>query len=537
MRAAYKITIALIILYSFIAPVLADDVEWVDPQDNTLRMTESVVRDGFIIEASDFYENIALISVYDANHNLVTRNLTRANDYFVVEDRMNITVKELHEVRGNIGANHGLNVTVDQWVKIETRMAGVPLLKLSIVPKGIEIKNRTIVRRTYVPGSEIPINFSVRNDGKAKIKDMILKINTSLAVLYEEKLDYEIYELDAGNESDAITVRFQAPYTPERKSISISAEVTGYDIFGKAYQAIDTSFIEIMPQFENKVEIVKYVPEKIYMGDSSTISLIVKNNGSIRFDNVNLTDTLPPGLLPLQTNLSWNFSLAPFEQKEISYMAKPQRPGTYIFLPGSSIIEYQGILDYNRKPGKMIVNGPYVVLIKSASTYDASSGENINVTIEADNIGDATAIVKLTDSIPMNYTFAPENQNYEQISDTMVLHPGKSGNLSYSLMTSAAGSFILPSAKAIILDKILYQDERYTQKTASGELTIRVREPFKAEIPGIKMSPIPKQTVFPASNEVNETAPAPKSTPGFEGNIFIILSMVILILKKLKSEN
>ena len=534
MRSIFNIIILFVLLYSIVFPVLAEEPEWVDPQEKTMRMTESFSREGYVIETSDFYDFSALITVYDSKGNIVTRNLTRINDYFVVDDRMNITVIDLHEVRGNIGANLGLNVTVDQWAKIETRVKGRPSIKLSIIPKGIEIKNRTIVSHTYIPGSEIPINFSVRNEGKAKLKDIILKINTSLTVLYNEKLEYEILELGAGNESDVITVRFQAPYSTERKPISISLMSRGYDIFGRVYQAYDSASIEVLPQFDNKIELLKSVSEKVYMGDIAVVSINVRNNGSQIIDNVNLSDSLPQGIEPVDTNLSWNFSLGPFEQKSISYMVKPTKPGNYFFLPGSSLIEYQGILDYNKKTSKLIVGGPYIVLSKYASAYDILKGDGVNVTVEARNMGDATAIVKISDTIPVNYSLSSDNQTYDIISDTMVLHPGKSGSFSYLLLTSGPGNFVLPPAKATILDKILYKDERYTQRASSAELIIKVREPLKMELSSVKITSVPKKTVRPESIETNAPSETPRTSAGFEGYIFIIIFIVVLVIRKLK---
>jgi len=44
-----------------------------------------------------------------------------------INDRLNISIKNLKEKRGNISASLGMNVVVDQWVRIETRVAGRPL--------------------------------------------------------------------------------------------------------------------------------------------------------------------------------------------------------------------------------------------------------------------------------------------------------------------------------------------------------------------------------------------------------------------------
>ena len=532
MRAIYKIMIILIILYSGIVPVFADETEWADPQEKTLRLTESFGRDGYLIEASDFYDNSALITVYDTDHNPVARNITRINDYLVVNDRLNITIIDLKEVSGNISAGHGFNMVVDQWVRIQTRVAGSPSPKLSIIPKRIELNNKTIIRRTFIPGSEIPINFSIRNDGKAKLKYILLRINSSLPVLYGEKLNYEILELGAGNESDIITVRFQAPSTGEQKLFLISGEAKGYDVSGRAYRATDSISIEVNPHIGNIINIKKYVSEKIYFGDIGVVTISVKNNLSRKIDNVSLADSLPAGLEPLDTNLSWNFALEPNELKSISYKVRPQKPGTYCLQPGSSVIEYMDELYYNTKPVKLIVNGPYVVLMKSASQDTPEIGDNITIRLDAKNIGDATAIVKLEDSVPANY-YLPSD-NYRAVLNTLVLHPGDLKTFSYTINTTEPGTFVILPAKATVLDQFLYQDERYTQIITSNDLEIIVRGSIKLEsLPGIIVTParttVPERAMAPAAATPSST---PEQAPGFQGYVLAVIFIFIWILKK-----
>src|SRR5659263_197379 len=127
MKYPYKIFIISIVILLFIIPAFAEDIEWVDPQEKTLRLMEFVIRDAFIIEASDFYENSAIISVYDTSRNVIARNVTRINDSMEINGRLNISIKNLTEKVGNISASLGMNVVVDQWVRIETRVAGRPL--------------------------------------------------------------------------------------------------------------------------------------------------------------------------------------------------------------------------------------------------------------------------------------------------------------------------------------------------------------------------------------------------------------------------
>lgn len=528
MKYLYKILVIVIIISYSILPVIADETEWVDPQEKTLRLKESFSRDGFIIEASDFYDNSALITVYDSNRSFVTRNITRIDDYIVV-GRLNISVMNIQEVTGNIDASLGLNRIVDQWVRIKTRVVGNPLIKISIIPKSIEINDKAIIRRTFIPDSEIPINFSVRNEGKAKLKNIILKINTLLPVLYGDKLNYEILELGSGNESEVITVRFKAPPKEERKLFLISAEAIGFDVFEKASRATDSINIEVNSMIGKKIEIKKYISEKIYFGDVGVVSISIKNNMSRRIDNLTLTDSLPAGLEPIDAKLKWNFTLLPDELKTISYNVKPQQPGTYYLQSGTSIIGYKNELYYNNKTVKLIVNGPYVMLTKSASPDELVKGDKITIRLDAENIGNSNAIVKLKDSVPANNSLPA--QSYKEVLNTIVLHPGNSTSFSYILNTTVSGNYVIPQAKATVLDQFLYQEERYSQEISSNELLLNVKETIVVQPRPLKVAITPQKTDNPRSTRT----PAVQSTtskpvPGFQGNDFLLVFTVIILL-------
>lgn len=532
----YNILIILILVYMGIFPAFADEIEWVDPQEKILRLTEFFYREDLMIEASDFCENTAIITVYDTNRNIISRNVTEINDYMVINDKMNITIKDLQQRFGNISASRGLNVTVDQWAKIQTKLAGRPKPKVSIIPYGKRVNNKTIISRTFLPGSDIFINFSIKNEGKAVLKNLTLKINSTLPLFTGEKLDYELTNLGAGNESEIITVHFIAPSVKEKNIFNISAEAGGSDVFRKTHKAVDFIIVEVSPKMG--IDLKKYVSEKVYMGDIAVVSLSITNNGSQKFDNMTLNEILPMGLNPepLDANLSWNFTLGPFEQKSVNYKIKPQKPGSYIFPLGSSIIEYQGIVEYNKKPAKLIVNGPFVVLMKSANNTNPTKGDNITITLEAKNIGDATAIIKLNDSIPANYTIS--EFEIEKYLNTAVLRPGSSFSFSYILKTNATGNFILPYAKATVLDQFLYQDERYTQRIISNNLTINVSEPPK--LIAIPVTPISTpisiiENINPTPVDPPPPPPHPRKNEGFHGYLVLIILLIIWAIKKQKT--
>jgi len=530
MKNHNKVLIISIIIFVFIIPALAEDTEWVDPQEKTLRLMEFVIRDGFIIEASDFFDNSALISVYDTSHNLISRNVTRINDSMEINGRLNISIKNLKEKVGNISASLGLNVVVDQWVRIETRVEGRPLPRVSISPHEEKIKNKKVVRRSFTPDSEISINFSVRNDGKAVLKDTILKINSSLPLLVDDKLYYELLDIRAGNGSGFITVRFRAPYVGDKKNYQISAQVRGIDIFGNTYKAVDSIDIEVKPQIEKRIDIKKYVTEKVYMGDVAVVSLYIKNNESRNIENLTLEETLSGGLIPVNTNLSWTFSLGPLEQKSISYKIKPEKPGTYFFPAGSTRIEYEDGLEFDKKLNKLIVNGPYVVLTKSVNIENPLKGENVTITIEAKNTGNAVAIAKISDSIPVNNSLASGNMSFTQVLKTEVLRAGNSTSFTYILNIKENGIFILPPVKATVLDQFLYREERYMQRISSGNLSLNVKDSIIAQQQEpVKIIRTPVPTVIPTSMPVPAVpvATTPEPSPGFQGYVFILIFFIV----------
>ncbi len=453
------------------------DIEWADPQEKTLGLAERFTRDNFIIEASDFYDDTVLITVYDNTEKIVSMTIARMGDSWNVTDgtnvtKMNIVIKELKAIKGNLGAYEGLNVIVDSRVKIRTMLVGRPIPKLSIIPKERKVNNRTFVDRVFDIGSEISINFSIKNEGKASLRGMHLVLNKSKDfpfLLSGEMLDRELAELKA-NETKIITIRFKAPYVDKRKNFTISGNIIGEDAFGRKYNVTDSTFIVVKPLVERVVEVKKYVPIKMYMGDIAYVTLYINNNGWRDINGVNLIEDIPAGFEPLDDmwNLS-NFTLKGYESKLVMYKLRPKKPGIYIFPERSSIVELNdGETWYNAKPNKLIVNGPYVELKKTGTI----KGNNVEIKIYAKNLGDMTAIVRLTDLVPKNGA----------MRSSLVIRPGSTTTFSYNINRAniadmiSDGNVMLPPTTAIVLDQFLFSNERYTQKALSNNLTINVAD-------------------------------------------------------------
>src|SRR3990167_10978832 len=509
----YVLLVLPIMLIGILAfPVMADEAEWVDPQENILRLSESFVKDIFIIETTDFYSDSVLITVYRKNGNVnnnddnkIDSNIMRFGDSWNVSDQnstINITIKELREDRGNIAAYEGLNVIVDQWVTIYARMTGKPLPIVSIVPEERHIQNRTIVKRIFSPGSEMTINFTIKNIGKAKLKELRLKINTTLPLLSsDDKLDHELPTLGAGNFT-TVSVRFRAPYN--HGNFSITADATGADVFERKYYSKDSTYIMVKPYIEKLVELKKYIPEKVYMGDLIYVNLNVRNNGYNNL-SMDIIDGVPAGFEIIGENtsnenmiggingvmsgeinggtVSWNFTLEGNNEKVILYKIRPKKPGIYSFGYACADIEEIGI-KCSEKPNKisnnkLIVSGPYVELIKLAENTEKN---NTIIKITASNKGDRTAIIRLVDYVPRNYTLVGVNKSayksdFNRVAfKPIVLRPQSFSLLDYTLYGIDSGRGIdywLPPVEATILDQFLYLEDRYVQKISSNELIIR----------------------------------------------------------------
>ncbi len=475
------------------------DIEWVDPQDKTLSLAENITRENFIIEATDFYESSAILTVYTSNNEEVERIVVRKGDYFNIADKtnitiMNVTILDYIEKRGSLSAQEGLNITIDQRIKIRTRLVGQPVPRLSIMPWERKQNNRTFVDRIFVGGSEISINFSIKNDGKSTLRGIHLILNKSdimgvemggLGFLFPgEQLDRELPELKA-NETVTETIRFRAPTVTTRKNFIISAKVVGKDAFGREYNTSDSTYVIVRPLVEKLVDIKKYIPDKMYMGDYLYVSVYIKNNGYGDISGMNLTEDIPAGFTPLDTfyyNNLTNFTLRGNENKLVMYKLKPIRPGIFIFGNKSSTLEwgkdgYEEV-EYNNHTNRLIVNGPYVEIRKTGivdykGINSGSKGsDKITVNIIARNSGDMTAIVKLRDIIPMN----------RGITKTLVIRPSNTATYTYSIDKSNLtnitfnGKVTLPHVEATVVDQFLYTNDRYTQHIVSNDLVLNLTE-------------------------------------------------------------
>lgn len=475
------------------------DIEWVDPQDKTLSLAENITRENFIIEATDFYESSAILTVYTYDNEEVERIIVRKGDYFNIADKtnitiMNVTILDYIEKRGTLSAQEGLNITIDQRIKIRTRLVGQPVPRLSIMPWERKQNNRTFVDRIFVGGSEISINFSIKNDGKSTLRGIHLVLNKSdimgvemggLGFLFSnEQLDRELPELKA-NETVTENIRFIAPTVTKRKNFTISAKVVGEDAFGREYNTSDSTYVIVRPLVEKLVDIKKYIPEKMYMGDYLYVSVYIKNNGYGNISGMSLIEDIPTGFTPLDTfyyNNLTNFTLRGNENKLVMYKLKPMRPGIFIFGNKSSILEWgkdgDEEVEYNNNAKRLIVNGPYVEIRKTGfidykGRNNGSKGsDKITVNIIARNSGDMTAIVKFRDAIPMNGV----------IAKTFVIRPSNTATYTYSIDKSNVtnitfnGKVTLPHVEAIVVDQFLYTNDRYTQHVVSNDLVLNLSE-------------------------------------------------------------
>jgi uncharacterized repeat protein (TIGR01451 family) len=523
----------LFFLFASIASAVpSGDVEWGQPQVHYLHIGEFVERGDYIVEATDFFSNYVLITIYDKNWSRLAYNVTAAGDYVDFEEKINISVLEVHTSTGNTSR---LNVPVDQWVKIKTWLGGKP--RLTVV---LELD-----RYEYRAGETIPLNVSVRNYGTAKIKNVKLSLLTNLTA---EKREYDLYEIAAGNTSEGgnlseiIRVRFKAPADIYNATYNITAVVTGEDVFGNHYRKEETVEFKVLGML--KVEAYKYVRARTYVGEKTYVTVTVVNNGSVSLKNVTLQDEAPPLLHPPPNySLKWHFDLPAGARKSVSYPLTTTTPGSYI-LPPATVNWSFGGANYTVKTGtpRAVISGPRVKVTKIADRTSVSPNSTVNITLTVSNTGDLPAVVRIQDKIPEGVELVRG-----RLYRSMVVYQDETKNHTYTIKLVKKSTVTLPAALVSTTDLLQFYEEpgqlaysRHNVRSKSNTVTLEmpppVRKTFEEAIGKTVVTPTP--TPFKVEAEQTpSTTPTLSPTEKAPSLRILTLIAVLLFTAKIKMKH
>ncbi len=514
-RAIVLLCLSLLISLFFIEAALAvpsGDIEWGEPHVHLLHIGESVVRGDYVIEATDFFSNYALITIYDKDWNRLASNVTCTGEYVEWNNSINVSLLEVHT---SIGNTSRLNVPVDQWIKIESRLVGVPRLTIALQSE----------KYLHTAGEEISINVSIRNYGTGRLKNARLVLNTDLTPVNGDKTEYDLYEIAADNTSEdnnlskMINVRFKAPASIYNATYNITGVVTGEDLFGNLYRKEDTVHVKVLGS--HRVEAHKYVRERAYIGEKVYVTLSVLNNGTVSLKNLTLTDALPKPLHPPPNySLRWSFDLPPGAHKSISYPCIAKSPGAYVLPPAVLNWEFNNInYTLQTERPRVVLSGPSVSVVKTANRTKIPPNGRVKISLVATNTGDQAAIVRIEDHIPESVKLVSGD-----LYRSLIVYQNETKRHTYTLELPANGTITLPPALTSTTDLLQFYEDpgqlpysRHNIRSRTNTIELIV-EPLEISHEDGLMRTIVTPTPRPFVVEVKETPlPVPAKsgkTPG-----------------------
>jgi uncharacterized repeat protein (TIGR01451 family) len=220
-------------------------------------------------------------------------------------------------------------------------------------------------------------------------------------------------------------------------------------------------------------------------------------------------------------------------EKVFEYILIPEHPGEFAYpkvtanftLPNGESKELSSIESENTK-----IYGPNIVLTKTVDKQKLNLGEELTVTVTAQNTGNVDANVAVTDVIPPSAKFIRGETSFKQI-----LGSGGSKTITYVIQMRKDGEIQLPACKASFYDL-----EKY-----SGDVTSNIPPVVYA---GTDISPEKSNEQTGGSTGSNEEQNATYQggktvpnegdygdTPGFSA--FLVISGILTITGLLRKKN
>lgn len=181
--------------------------------------------------------------------------------------------------------------------------------------------------------------------------------------------------------------------------------------------------ITVKEWINKTIKITKTIRKIAYMGERSIVHIKITNLSKVNPDKILVTDYLPVDLIvdPDQ-DLLWNITDSDID--DIKYSIRALKPGNYELPPAKVQLEYYGqnYIFYSNKP-TIKVDGPYVIITKTASKKNISPSDTVDIKVTVKNIGNKATYVYVTDQLPANTKLVSGVLNF-----TTVLQPSGTNN-------------------------------------------------------------------------------------------------------------
>ncbi|MFA4935136.1 MAG: tetratricopeptide repeat protein [Candidatus Methanoperedens sp.] len=239
------------------------------------------------------------------------------------------------------------------------------------------------------------------------------------------------------------------------------------------------------------LSIRKSTVDSMLLKDYTSISLSLTNNGTHDLKNVNITDSLPEGFRLLgNQSLQWVVDIPAGEMREYRYLVRPQEPSKEgIRFPAATakFIINSGVYTIQSNKPTIVVYGASVVLRKQTDVSEFKPGDSVNVTVLAENTGNAPTSIVISDNLPEGAALVSGKTTSEG-----VLEANMKMSFNYTLRIGSIKPIKLPPASAEYYE---YDTTGRKLSTNSQELKTQIKSPTKIietqalpETPGKRIS-------------------------------------------------
>ncbi len=219
------------------------------------------------------------------------------------------------------------------------------------------------------------------------------------------------------------------------------------------------------------LSIRKSTVDSMLLKDYTSISLSLTNNGTHDLKNVNIIDALPEGFRLLgNQSLKWVVDIPAGGERNYRYLVRPQEPSKEgIIFPAATarFIINKGVYSIKSNTPGIVVYGPEVVLRKQTDAPEVKPGDSVNVTVLAENTGNAPTSIVISDHLPEGATLVSGKTTSEG-----VLEPGMKMIFNYTFKPDAKKPIKLPPATAEYYE---YDAKGRKISVKSQELEIRIK--------------------------------------------------------------
>ena len=323
---------------------------------------------------------------------------------------------------------------------IETYRPGKPDLEVAVSPS----------KENFNADEPVSCTLWLTNNGTLSLRGLKIENTASEDVLSEQTLSLETL---APLQTVALGMGLKAPAAATGRSISVNTKVSGDDYAGNTYYATDTQKFFVGPYISITKEIngTKNISGKTVASthEPVKVSLKLKNMADLPVA-LTVTDKLPESFGLQNTKKPvWEIQMEPHSANEITYAVSPNIPGNFSLGNAVATWEENGnVHEVTSVAPQIQVRGSYVAAEKTLNTGYAMEGENVTVTLQVSNLGDQEVNVNMQDDLPQGADLVRGSLQWSG-----KLAPGEISLLSYNIVFSQLGEYVLPELKVDYTDK------------------------------------------------------------------------------------